>query len=144
MRVVAQQSEISWTGAVAVMVVIGLILVGSGWLVIWVARRAASGELGRNGWAGVRTRTTSASDEAWLAAQQAAEPSTVLGGQLSILTGIFPAVAGLLIGRDPDNAMEIWSIGFGVGTVLLLVFVIRGALAGQAAAKQVNDGQGPN
>lgn len=138
----AQQSEVSWTGAIAVMVLIGLMMISSGWLVIWVARKTASGELGRNSWAGVRTRTTRGSDEAWLAAHQAAESSTVLGGKFSILTGVLPMVAGLVISSDPDNAMVIWSTGFGLGTVLLLVFVVRGAWHGQTAAKEVNDAEG--
>lgn len=131
------QSEISWLGAVVLMTAVGLLLVGSGWLVVRVTRRGANGELGRNGWAGIRTRATLSSDEAWIAAQKAGAKPTILGGRLLIGTGIWSGLLGLTYGDTPDRAVAIWAVLVLVGTVVLLIFTLYGAWLGQAAAKAV-------
>ncbi len=70
------------TGIVVTSIAVGVLLLGSGMLVVSIARRAAGGQLERNGWAGIRTTATRSSDGAWAAAHQAAERPTVVGGWL--------------------------------------------------------------
>lgn len=135
--VVAQVDSISWVAAMATWGVIGLLLVVSGWLVIVVAERAADGRLRRNAWAGVRTRTTRSSDEAWSAAHRAAEPLTKAGGAIMIVSAPVAALLGLTLGRNPDAAMGVWAAGLIAGTMVAVALVIAGAVKGQRAAREV-------
>ncbi len=117
----------------AVAIGMAAVMIGAGVLVIWVAVRAADGRLSRNPLAGVRTRATMASDEAWLAGHQAARNLTVAGGAVSVLAGV------LLLFR-PSNAL-----GFAVLMVasgLLVALVIGGGYVGDRAAKETLVSQG--
>jgi hypothetical protein len=58
-------------------------------VVLWVvAARAANGSLGPNRWAGLRTRATMASPEAWVAANRAAQAGTQTAAVIFGVTGI--------------------------------------------------------
>lgn len=105
---IAQEDPIGWTAALILMVTVTLVMVAVGWLVIVIAERAADGRLGSNGLAGIRTRATRSSDEAWRAAHQVAERPTA-----------------------------IWSVAITVGGTLLLILSGFGAWKGHAAAKRV-------
>lgn len=140
--ILAQEEQISWGAAVAVMIGIGALMVGAGLLIISIARRAADGRLGPNAIAGIRTRTTRSSAEAWQAAHQAGERVTVLAGWASVLSGVIALIAGLIAGSggdDPNRAMLVWATTLMFGSVLLVGLVIYGAMKGQAAARQVRD-----
>ena len=99
----------------------------AGVLIVWTARAAASGRLGRNPYAGIRTPTTMASDAAWTAAHRAGRPLTEIGGWLSILTGL-GALAPM-----PEPMLTAL---VGVGAACLLVFALTGAWIGVRAARE--------
>lgn len=61
------------------------VMSGAGLLLIWVARATASGKIKRNAVAGIRTRKTMASDEAWLAAHVRAKTPTLLASVATLL-----------------------------------------------------------
>lgn len=111
-------------GLLVTKAILCLTMVGAGGAVIWAARAAASGRLKRNFIAGIRTRSTLASDEAWLAAHQAARSLTELGGWSSIATGV------LILLASTDAQLGVITIA---GSVVLLVLVIAGAYRGVRA-----------
>ncbi len=142
--ILAQEEQISWTAALAVMIGVGVLMVGAGLMIISIARRASDGRLGPNAIAGIRTRTTRSSPEAWLAAHQAGERMTVLAGWAGAASGVIALIAGLIAGSggdDPNRAMLVWTITLMSGSVLLVGLVVYGAIKGQAAARQVRDPQ---
>lgn len=103
------------TGLVVTSVVVGVIIALSGVLVVWVANRAADGRLGMNSWAGVRTKATQSSPEAWSIGNRVARPSTVNGGWLLVMGGLVSAVfPTVFVGGDSDQFAAVWA-----GTVLL-------------------------
>ena len=135
----AQQDPTSWPAALAITIAISVALGGTGLLLIAIATRAADGRLGRNVLAGIRTRATRASDEAWLAAHRAGERPTRLGGLLAIALGPLAVVVGLvasaLAGSGTDGYLRWWTIAVVVGTILVLAAVVHGAVLGQRAAR---------
>lgn len=62
-----------------------VIEIGGAILVMWSTRRAATGQLGRNDLAGIRTRVTMSSDEAWRTGHRAALQPTLISGLITIL-----------------------------------------------------------
>ena len=116
----AQVDPPSW-GVVWLLLVGGLVLlVFVGWLVIDLAKKAADGRLGRNGIAGIRTKATRASDEAWLAAHKAGLKRSVLAGRILMGSGIAAAL-GLLIGYgNPTRTILVW----GIRTILVWGIVV--------------------
>ena len=119
----------------AARIVLFVVMAGSGLLLLWAARAAASGRLRRNGIAGIRTPSTMASDEAWLAAHRRAERPSVLAAVTSIASGILalvlpapaPVLAGVVI----------------VACVVMLGFVLWGARVGGLAAREAVQSGGP-
>lgn len=103
-----------------------LVMVGAGVMVIWTARAAASGRLRRNMLVGIRTATTLASDEAWLAAHRRAERSTVAAGVSSV-------IAGLLVLPPIPWPFAIAAVI--AGSVLMLAFIGYGVYVGTRAAR---------
>lgn len=59
--------------------------IGGAVLVMWLTWRAATGQLGRNDLAGVRTRVTMSSDDAWRTGHRAALPPTLISGVITVL-----------------------------------------------------------
>ena len=140
--ILAQEDQIGWSAAVAVMIGVGALMVVAGLAIIGMARRAADGRLGPNALAGIRTRTTRSSPGAWQAAHQAGERLTVLAGWAGAASGVIALIAGLIAGwggDDPNRAMLVWTITLMASTALMVGLVISGALKGQAAARQVQD-----
>jgi hypothetical protein len=122
-------------------IVLGVVLVGSGVVVERIARRASSGTLLRNGLAGVRTKATMASDEAWLEAHQRAEGPTRIGGIACAVAGLvdLAMVALLLVGAiDEQLADAMVLIATGAGTVGLMGFGLYGCVVANRAAKEVS------
>lgn len=109
-------------------IVLAVLLVGTGVLLLWLARATVSGRVRRNQVAGIRTPATLASDEAWLAAHRRAEGPTRAGGFASILTGLGVLVPG-----------EEWAVIviIGVGSLVMLGLVLYGAKVGTDAAREL-------
>lgn len=106
--------------------VLAATMVFAGVALVWTARATASGRLGRNPIAGVRTAVTMADDEAWLTAHQAARTPTEVAGWCAVVFG----VAAALVPGMPLAA----SIA-GIGAVVMLVLVLVGARRGVRAVK---------
>jgi uncharacterized membrane protein len=68
--------------------VLFVVMVGSGVLLWWMARAAASGRLKRNQFVGIRLPSTMASDKAWLAAHLRAQRATTIAGIAAIISGL--------------------------------------------------------
>jgi hypothetical protein len=106
-------------------VVLFVVMVGSGILVIWMARATASGRLKRNDIAGIRIPSTMASDEAWLAAHIRARRPMIYGGIASAASGVLallPVPMPVVVG------------GIFVACAAILAFVVYGARVGSKAA----------
>ncbi|MEM8925810.1 MAG: SdpI family protein [Actinomycetota bacterium] len=135
------QDDPSWGMALAMVVIIGLVLIASGALSVALAARAADGRFGRNGLAGIRTRTTRASDEAWLAAQVAGERSTRIGGWLMGAAGVVPALGAAVVWAVADNGaggfLLVWGVLLMIMIMVALVPFVLGVVQGQRAAKAV-------
>ncbi|GAA1126332.1 SdpI family protein [Arthrobacter flavus] len=115
-------------GEIVVRVVLFVVMVGSGILMLWLARAAASGRLQRNPYAGIRIQVTMASDRAWLAAHQAAERPTQIGGWCAITSGI-PSILPV--------SMSVAMVAVFIGSLALLGFVLYGAKLGSRAARDL-------
>ena len=113
-------------------VILAVTLVSAGVVQVWLARATASGRVGRNPLAGIRTKATMASDEAWLAAHRAARSPMETCGWCTIAAGLLGLVAPSMI----------LLIAVAVtGTVLALVLIATGAVRGSRAARKVADAQ---
>jgi uncharacterized membrane protein len=111
-------------------IVLFVTMVGSGILLIWMARAAASGRLKRNQFAGIRIRSTLASDEGWLAAHQRAEGPSLLAGVIMAASGI----AALL--PIPMPAVVVFVLAVSIVTVVLVLYAARiGDKAARAATE---------
>ena len=108
-------------------IVLGFVLVVAGAVVWIIAVRTADGRIGPNPLAGIRTRATMSSPEAWRAAHQAGLGPTRLGGGCSILAGV-----ALVAWRPGDGATSAVVL---VSAAAVLAFVLYGAWLGQRAAK---------
>lgn len=120
----------SETDAVA-LIATGLLVVAAGLLIVVLARRAAQGRIRRNPIAGIRTAATMASDEAWLAAHQAGEALTALGGWIFVATGAV-TMAGARLGALDAGWWAAVLIG---GMLLALGAVVAGGIRGHRAAR---------
>ncbi len=105
------------------------VMAGAGLSLMWIARSAASGKLKRNAVAGIRTRKTMASEEAWRAAHVRAKTPTLIAGIVSLLGGV-AALLPIGVGAMMTAVM--------VATGITFVLVIYGAVVGGRAADEVN------
>lgn len=136
----AQAGSSDESGAVTALTgtVVGLLLVAAGAVVIVVARRAASGKIPRNRLAGIRTRATLASDQAWAAGHRAAEIESVRAGRTLQVTGAALVLIGLAAAVDaiaPNSAHLLIRTGALVGTAVMFFFVFRVLRSANAAAR---------
>nr|WP_281360248.1 SdpI family protein [Isoptericola halotolerans] len=102
---------------------------GSGALLLWTARAAASGRLRRNQYAGIRVPSTMASEEAWLAAHVRARRPTMCAGYSSLgsaMLAVLPVSVPVLV------------VGVLLGCFAMLGFVLYGARVGSRAAAEVS------
>ncbi|MEM7338392.1 MAG: SdpI family protein [Actinomycetota bacterium] len=120
------------------------VLVAAGIGVYVIAARTASGRIGRNNYAGIRTPATMSSDEAWLAGHEAGEAFAKWGGLVAVITGavsLLPALLAPVFGDDGrDTIATWWTFTIMLGTVLMVTFVLVSAVQGHRAAKEVRDG----
>lgn len=107
--------------------VLAVVMIGSGIPMLWMARAAASGRLGRNAIAGIRTRATLASDAAWLAAHQRAEGLMRAAAWCTIAAGLAPLV---------PMPMPVVIAAVMLGAAGLLVLAMLGAVVGGRAARE--------
>lgn len=101
---------------------------------IATTRAAASGSLGRNGGAGIRTKKTLASDAAWVAGHQAALPIIQWTGAVAALSVV---VALLVQWRVDGQAGVFIALGGMLVEVVILLFATKAA--GVAASKALED-----
>jgi len=132
-----------WTAFAVTSGLCGLLMAFAGFLIRGVARRAAAGELEVNRVAGIRTRATTASDEAWSAGHQAAAADSARAGSVAISVAIASVVVPVALGLagvvDAATAMVVSTLLLMIGVVVLVTFLFRAVRAANAAARAVVD-----
>ena len=108
------------------MIVAAVSLIIGGLVVGWVGIRSAKDELPRNWVAGLRTRRTMDTDEAWYEGQRAGAPFVIAAGAVGVASGVLA-----LPFDEPVAAVIIL-----VGTAILLGLVVAGGIKGQRAADE--------
>ncbi|QDP74197.1 SdpI family protein [Cellulosimicrobium cellulans] len=103
-----------------------LVLAGAGLLLVWCARATASGRIGRNQVAGIRTATTLASDDAWRTAHRAARPLSEAAGW-----ALVAASPVLLVVDDAAGLVVVL-----VATGLALALTVGGLVVGTRAVRR--------
>jgi hypothetical protein len=116
--------------------VLAITLALAGAAALTLARLAARGNLERNGWAGIRTFSTMASDEAFKIGNAAAAKWVRGGGLVCLATAAAMLGLGLVHAPDPPTAAAALA---GVGLMLVLVCV--GGFRGSRAAHLYNESQ---
>jgi uncharacterized membrane protein len=105
----------------------GIVIVLAGLLIVWLAIRSWQGRLARNYVAGVRTRSTMRSDEAFRIANKAAAPFSLVGGLLFVVTGVVTAIVPV------HTATVVLLTGVVVAAVVIVVGSVMGVRASRAA-----------
>ncbi|QJW35120.1 SdpI family protein [Cellulosimicrobium protaetiae] len=103
-----------------------LVLAGAGILLVWCARATASGRIGRNQLAGIRTATTLASDEAWRTAHRAARPLSEAAGWVLV------AASPVLFLVDAEVGLVVVLVATG----LTLALTVGGLVVGTRAVRR--------
>ena len=133
----AEQS-MSWGAAAALMIGVGALMVVAGWATIVITRRAPDGRTGPNRVAGIRTRATRASPEAWAAAHREGLPGTIRGARILMASGVISPIVGIAIAPDDaEAATGAWGIAILVGALLGSVILIRAARLANRVARDV-------
>ncbi|MFT7650144.1 MAG: hypothetical protein ACI8Y4_004910 [Candidatus Poriferisodalaceae bacterium] len=102
-----------------------------GAVVLWIiAARAATGAIGPNRLAGLRTRATMASPEAWVAGNRAARAGIQTAAVILGVTGVAVGVLAWTTDLLPLILL--------VGLALMFGALIRGCILGNRAAQKVN------
>ncbi|QFG26883.1 SdpI family protein [Actinomadura sp. WMMB 499] len=109
------------------MIVGEFVIVAAGILVAAVARGTATGRIGRNHFAGIRTKRSMADDESWTIVHRGAQPWMIAGGALIVLSGAIAAA----VPAEPASAIVI-----GAGVVIALACTLAGVLAGHRALSE--------
>ncbi|KAA3636313.1 MAG: hypothetical protein DWP92_09715 [Armatimonadetes bacterium] len=104
----------------------GIALIWGGVVIVAAGAMARAGQLTRQSFVGIRTRTTMASDAAWEAAHRA-------GGNWIIAGGMIMAVGGLLtvLAESDDTGVVVALVTAGIALVPIAI----GGFVGQAAAR---------
>lgn len=133
--------EMPWAAFILVAGLTGGVMIAAGFFVKELARKAAQGDLERNRVAGMRTKATLASDQAWLAGHIAAEPDSLRAAQAMVSSSIFafvvPALLGMIGAIDAGVALIIWTALLMFGVAALVVFMVRATRAANLAARAV-------
>lgn len=111
-------------------VVVGVCLVLGGLVVGLVVRRAASGRLGPNHWAGIRIPSMMRSAAAWQAGHRAARPLTDIGA-------VGMAAAGVAV--LPIRTGGLFGVVVCAGVGWALVWLLVGSRRASRAARVVDD-----
>ncbi len=111
-----------------------LVLGLTGAAIVWTALATTSGRLGRNRFAGVRTRATMASERAWRAAHRAAGPWMFWSGMACVV-----GAAVLVTVRPGESGAA--ALG-GMFAPVLGAEAIVGSLKAQRAARAPRDAPG--
>lgn len=114
----------------AILLTGGLVLTAT--VVEVVIRQGARGDLGRNGVAGIRTRATRTSDQAWTAAHQTALPQISRAGWVSAPISVAGVIITLIGG--PSIIGTALSVG---GFALYIVLLLAATLTADRAARAV-------
>lgn len=104
-------------------IVVAIILVAAGALVAVSGRLTATGRIKRNGFVGIRTRSSTADDEAWLIVHRRAQPWLIAAGVVLAVTGVLTAAA-------PGTSAVLIA-----GMVLTCVLALAGTAFGHAALR---------
>lgn len=137
MSPLAQDSPPLTAGEAELLISTGsFVLVAAGLLAIGVARLTATGRLGVNGWAGIRTKATRHSEAAWLAGHQAAEKWLMLVGVIMIVSagsGMF--VSSSADSNDGERQALLWSGTVVIGTIAVVALTAFAASRANRAAR---------
>lgn len=98
-------------------------------LFIPLVSRAASGQLERNQWVGIRTPATMRSDQAWIAGHRAALRLV----PLYVLTTVLSCAALLAVVLFAPTISAIATVGVCSAGTILAVFAYSGVVAGKAS-----------
>lgn len=104
-------TETAWIEVLPAALIVAVVMVGVGLLTRSLAERGADGRLARNGIAGIRTKATQSSDEAWLAAHRVGLGPTRRGGEAFVASAVLSVVPGLAMaatGVGSPGALLIW------------------------------------
>lgn len=112
---------------------IGLLLLVAGVALAWIGLKGERGTLPLNWVAGIRTKATMASDEAWDAAHRA-------GGRLMTISGVVLAASAVPLFFRPSNAVAAVLILGSTGVVLVLA--VWSTIRANRAARDVLDMRG--
>ncbi len=137
MTTLAQDSPPLTAGEADLLISLGsIVLVACGLLAFGVARLTASGRLGVNGWAGIRTKATRHSEAAWLAGHRAAEKLLMLVGLLIIASaGIGVFVSSTADPADGERRALLWSGSVVVGSIAVVAVTALAASRANRAAR---------
>lgn len=115
-----------------VALLLGASMIAAGIVIAVTTNRAIDGRLGPNRTAGIRTKATRASSEAWVAAHRAAKPWMQFASMIAVVTGF--AVIAL-----NSSTTALFTVLL-VGAALMVVVTIVGAVFADREAKRVNAG----
>ena len=109
---------------------LGASMIVAGIVMAVTTNRAIDGRLGPNRTAGIRTKATRASSEAWVAAHRAAKPWMQFASMIAVVTGF--AVIAL-----SSSTTALFTVLL-VGAALMVVVAIVGSVFADREAKRVN------
>jgi hypothetical protein len=111
--------------------VAGVVLAVAGVAVVVLGRLGQRGRLPLQAWAGIRTRSTMRSHEAWMAAHRAGGPLMEAAGWSAMALG---SVAALLCAADGrwTTALTLAPVG------IFLLLLVAGGIRGDQAARRVS------
>lgn len=109
----------------------GVVVAVAGVAAVVLGRLGQRGRLPMQPRAGIRTRSTMRSDDAWMAAHRTGGPLIEVAGWSAVVLG---SVAALLCAAD-----ERWTTALTLAPVsIFLVLLVTGGLRGDQAARRVN------
>ncbi|RRD35245.1 SdpI family protein [Leucobacter sp. OH2974_COT-288] len=129
------------TEAVVVLIGAAVLLAGS-LLIVWLGRLSERGTLARNYLAGLRTRQTLASDEAWIAGHRAGAKSMIVGGAGGAVGAVAGIVFGVLfmLGTVTQAATEnLIACAVVVSCGWMIIWVLVATAKANRAAREVNE-----